>query len=622
MKPERTTRWLTAGTLLIFTAGALGQAAFTGTGRLVPGNLGRALGVSPDGSIVVGYAAGADGKSQACLWTAGGGLKSLGLLNPSDKESRATDVGITSTGEVKICGYSKDSGDKDQAFLWTGNVDGAGTFFAIPRLSGGTTNTAAALLVMSDDVVFVTGDSGSSAVTGNDRQAYRWRSDSPGGSLALGFLNSTRKNSRATGIALRSGETHIAGYGQSRWSGGNDSREAMHWTPSGGIGGDAGLTQVCGGEGWQILAGPNGVADTKASGLDLQITPVGTTGLDPERVVVSAGADNMLKDQTNAAGDDVLAPASMSPSVNESLYRGVSPDGRFRVGRSNYIPGNNTLWEANLRDIRNRDYSSPDNCGGIAFHWPLGFCTLDNLGMSIADNYSEALGVSNGSGDTSRSGLVVVGSSLNVNEPAPRATRAFICMIQDGPDMWFLRQQGAAPDDYGARVASRFKDMRNLQWLLSYDFQLNLAGWDLREATAVNNNGTVVVGWGLHDGVEEGFVATVPGIPEVGACCNHHTLECAIVYQAACDGEWLGPGTQCTRCCPQPFSDGDTDGDVDMDDFGLFQACINTGVPNTMLPGCSCWDLDQDGTVDDDDFTRAFIICGTGPGIPADPQCQ
>jgi hypothetical protein len=26
--------------------------------------------------------------------------------------------------------------------------------------------------------------------------------------------------------------------------------------------------------------------------------------------------------------------------------------------------------------------------------------------------------------------------------------------------------------------------------------------------------------------------------------------------------------------------------------------------------------------IDDEDFERAFIICGTGPGIPADPLCN
>lgn len=615
--------WLAGLAILVAGQPAFPQAAFTGTGRLATNQIVRALGVSPGGNIVVGYAVDAGGKKQACLWTAAGGLKSIGLLNVTDKESVATDVGVTSTGELKVCGSSKDTGDKDQAFLWTGNADGVGTFVTIPRLTGGTTNTAAGLLVMADDVVFVTGDSGSSAVSGNDRQAYRWRSDSPAGSLALGFLNSSRKQSRATGIGYRDDETHIVGNGHSTWSGGNDSREASHWTPSGGMGADKGLTWVCGGEGWQILAGPNGVAESIANAADIQITPVGTAGLDPNTVVVSAGMDNILKDQSSPSGDDFIAPLSMSPSVNESIFRAVSPNGRYRVGRSNYIPGNNTLWEANLRDIRNRDFSSPDNCGGNVFHWPLGFCTLTNSGQPAADNYSEALGVSNGASPSgSRDGLVVVGTSLNVNEPSPRATRAFICLIQDGPDMWFLRHQGADPTDYGAFVASRFKDMRNLQWLLSYDFQLDLSGWDLREATAVSNNGTIVVGWGLHDGVEEGFVATIPGVPEQGACCNHQTLECSIVFEAACEGEWLGANTVCTRCCPKPFSDGDTDGDVDMDDFGLFQACINTSLPSTILPGCSCWDIDQDGTIDDDDFTRAFVVCGTGPGIAADPDCQ
>jgi probable HAF family extracellular repeat protein len=622
----RIARALGAVAVIVVLAAPLtwGQAAsFTGTGRLAAGKLVKAFGVSANGTVVVGDAIDADGKTQAFVWTVAGGLHGIGYLNPTNKETHATDVGLTSTGQIRICGYGKDAAGKNRAFLWSGDAFGTGTFELIPLLAGGTQNQAYGLYVTSADTVLVAGDSESSSAGTGKQQGFYWQTGEPDCD-GLGFLNGGTPDSHGRAIAIRDGVTNIVGYSNSRWSGGYNSREAAKWEPST-LSGEFGLTKVCDGEGWQILAGPNGIAETVAHPADLQITPVGTMGLDPETVVVSAGPDSILKDQSHAAGDDVLAPISPgTPSANESIYRAVSPNGRYRVGRSNYVIGNNSLWEAFLRDVKNRDYSAPDNCGGFVFDWPLGFVKQDNTGAPIADNYSDAFAVSNGASPTgSRNGLVVVGSSLNLADPTPRPTRAFICMIQDGPDLWFLRQQGADPSDYGARVAGRFKDMRNLQVLLSHDFGLDLAGWDLREADAVSDNGTIVVGWGLHDGVEEGFVATIPGLPSKGACCHRPSLTCTIGFPGDCTGEFLGPESVCTRCCPKPFSDQDQDGDVDAVDFARFQACMTTGqaVP-TISAACACFDQDNNGAIDEDDFVHGFVTCGTGPGLPVDPNCQ
>lgn len=604
-------RWINylsaAGLMMGLTLQASGQtASFSGIGNL--GTDSRCKGVSEDGSVAVGYTTDGGGLKTACLWTSGGGLVSIGTPNVNDQSSEATDVGITSIGEIKICGTSKDSGGAEHAFLWTGDAGGTGAFFVIPPLKTGGANRAFGLLVSFGDEVYVTGDSESNNASTNKKEAYRWRSSSPAGSLALGFLNGSIKESRGYGIGYRNGMTNIVGFGQSTWGGGANAREAAKWEPSEWLP-DKGLTWICGGEGWQIAAGANGVADTTATLTDLQITPPGTTGLASNHVVVSAGADNVMKEQTNPAGDDVELPAGSSPSGSESLYNAVSPGGRYRVGRSHYI-GGGTLFEANLRDVRNRDYSDPDNCGGIAFHWPLGFLA--------GDNYSEAFGVSDGTTDTSRNGLTVVGFSTNSG--GDNIHEAFICRMQNGPDIWFLRQAGAAPEDYGAEVASQFKGMERLQDVLSTKFGLDLTGWELRDATAVSDAGYVIVGWGIHNGVEEGFVTTVPALPSQGACC-HLDLTCDITYPGDCDGEWLGADALCTRCCPKPFSDSDQDGDVDMIDFAAFQRCMTVGGA-AITEGCECFDYEGNGTIDETDLIHGFITCGSGAGIPAPLVCD
>jgi len=76
-------------------------------------------------------------------------------------------------------------------------------------------------------------------------------------------------------------------------------------------------------------------------------------------------------------------------------------------------------------------------------------------------------------------------------------------------------------------------------------------------------------------------------------------------------------------CCPYPFADGDHDGDVDQDDFGLFQVCF-TNEGGGEPPGCECYNRDDDSDVDGADF-QAFGDCWTGANVTwssgLTPQC-
>ncbi len=63
--------------------------------------------------------------------------------------------------------------------------------------------------------------------------------------------------------------------------------------------------------------------------------------------------------------------------------------------------------------------------------------------------------------------------------------------------------------------------------------------------------------------------------------------------------------------------DLDFDRDVDMNDFGIFQACIS-GSGNPYPPGCDDADMDDDFDVDADDFGD-FQLCMGGAGSP--PGC-
>ena len=80
--------------------------------------------------------------------------------------------------------------------------------------------------------------------------------------------------------------------------------------------------------------------------------------------------------------------------------------------------------------------------------------------------------------------------------------------------------------------------------------------------------------------------------------------------------------------CAVPPQDTDGDGDVDVNDFAVFQACFN-GAANPYPPlspeflrKCICVDHDTDGDVDVNDFA-VFQVCFNGSGNPpAQPACD
>lgn len=609
---------------------------FQGVGQIPGGTSSRLLGVSADGTMLVGEAIDANGRTVAILYDRVAGaptLLSLGFPNNTNLESHGNDVGVDTLGTVHVAGDGLNASNKRQAFHWSGTRTGVGTYTMIPYLPNSSSNPQAfgrSLVIDPTNTVLITGESTSSSATDSTpNEAYRYRSDTVS-TLGIGFLNGGAKRSAGFGITWVAGETDIVGWSWSKWGGGNNQSESFRWeSPSGGtMYGQQGLNFVCGGEGWQIVAGPNGIAESTATFDNLQIQPVGTAGLSPDAVVVSAGPDNILKDQVVPAGDDIMRPAGVSPNnSSQSRFNAISPDGRYMVGRSTY-PGNvNNHWEAFMRDRRNRDYSAPDNCGGLAFHWPLGFLP--------GDNYSEARGVSNGTGAQSRDGLTVVGWSRQAKLTGvgyDNESRAFICRITSGPDIWFLKPENAAPGDNGAPAATRYQGMLDLKaWLVSKG--VDMTGWELREATAVSDDGKVISGFGVHNGVTEGFIVTIEPPPPTGACCvktGYGTGTCTEVTQADCantpGGTYLGNATVCGadggNCdfCGERWPDADDDGDVDHDDFAFFQLCY-TGQGGGVPAGCSCFDRDLTDPpgIDAYDFA-AFKNCVTGPKVAFDPQ--
>ncbi len=117
----------------------------------------------------------------------------------------------------------------------------------------------------------------------------------------------------------------------------------------------------------------------------------------------------------------------------------------------------------------------------------------------------------------------------------------------------------------------------------------------------------------------------------VGDLCDNCPL-IGNADQADADGDGVGtvcdacpltpPGVQvdATGCPVGPPGDFDGDGDVDMVDFGHFQACLTGAYVPITDPDCLNANLAGGNDVDQDDFL-VFQGCMTGADILGDPNC-
>jgi len=72
---------------------------------------------------------------------------------------------------------------------------------------------------------------------------------------------------------------------------------------------------------------------------------------------------------------------------------------------------------------------------------------------------------------------------------------------------------------------------------------------------------------------------------------------------------------------PELRFDADADGDVDQEDYAVFQACY-TGADGTYdCPACRCMNSDEDTDIDEDDY-GPFEACASGPDVAADVTCD
>lgn len=156
----------------------------------------------------------------------------------------------------------------------------------------------------------------------------------------------------------------------------------------------------------------------------------------------------------------------------------------------------------------------------------------------------------------------------------------------------FLRQNGALGlhnrfDGTVQEVAGAVSDAA--QW---QNFRIQMAGWRIR----VWINGNLLID---RTDANQRFPRGYAILPILKADCSYDDLRI-----------WN---------YPLPRADLDLDGDVDMSDFGKFQACYSgPGIP--AAGSCLGSDLDGDQDIDQHDF-EVFQGCMSGASVLADPNC-
>jgi len=174
------------------------------------GDESEALGVSADGSVVVGWAQDTAGKARAFRWTAARGMQDLGTLGGSGSVA----YGVSADGSV-VVGWARNAAGQWRAFRWTAarGMQDLGTL-------GGSGSVAYG--VSADGSVVV----GWAENAAGDRRAFRWTE--AGGMQDLGTLPGGCC-SPASGVSadgsVAVGTAHNAA-GRSR---------AFRWTAAGGM---------------------------------------------------------------------------------------------------------------------------------------------------------------------------------------------------------------------------------------------------------------------------------------------------------------------------------------------------------------------------------------------------
>lgn len=573
-------------------------------------------GVSADGTVVAG-----NNSAGGFIWSTANGVVGLG--------AGTSTAGVAiKNGAVVVGGVSGGSASR-----WNGNTAGVGSWTTLPLADGSTAWTPLCTSAQSGSPgdVWVGGTSGS---TTGSRKAVRYK-ESSGSTSSLPLPSSGNSDAFVYGISDIGSYAGRYQYGAVSPSG---SRQAMGGSP---------LTALS-----PLIGAPSTKNEGVANAISRDGTKVGGWSQSPSaarqgtiwasanptvpQAVPFFGTDNydeilaLNGDGSVAAGYGSVGGANKHAIIWDATngtrdfktwlitqygldltgwtftdVKGMSADGKVIAGNGTYN-GVTQAWVV-LLGVPGQPPSVTQHptaktiCPGAGTTFMVSASGLGALGYQWQRNEVNLNDGGHYSGTTTAT-LVV--SNADTNDAA-----SYRCVVTAG-----CESTASNAASLTLKAATQITQQPTSQHVLT--------GSNVQFEVAAAGEGTILYRWqksgiDLNDGGKYSG-ATTPTL-SVSSVDVAETGGYRCVVTAGC-GTVNSEDASLTLIMIVP-PDLDQDGDVDADDWDLFEACASgPGVNHVGGTICDTADFDADGDIDQADF-GVFQRCLSGAGVPTDPMC-
>lgn len=399
----------------------------------------------------------------------------------------------------------------------SGSFAGVASFQGLGDLSDGIMRSQA-FGISADGKVVVGYGTGS-----NGQEAFRWTAVD--GMVGLGSMPGIPGNFTSWGMATSADGSVVVGIGIA-----GGLRYAIRWTEDYGMIGSGNLT----GSGYRLAYGISADGSTVVGGTYgealLWTQEGGMLNLGHLAGGVDACAFGVSSDGSVVVGQS-LAPSPPEAGSTNQAFRWTADDGMVALGD---LPGGVFSSSAYATSADGSVVVGGSNSafGYEAFRWTAdgGMVGLGELPGGIFNSHAKA---------TSADGSIIVGLSNSGS-----GHDAFIWTADEG--------------------------MRSLYEVLSIDFGLDLAGWQLADAAGISADGRTIVGVGINpDGHQEAFIAKIPLVGDLDGDGFVGITDLNIVLTAW--NQNVPPG--------DPLADPSGDSFVGIEDLNIVLGNWNAGIP-------------------------------------------
>jgi hypothetical protein len=295
------------------------------------------------------------------------------------------------------------------------------------------------------------------------------------------------------------------------------------------------------------------------------------------------------------------------------------------------LPVSGRLVDPNGGDIVTAPYTLLNNGDGVGYIPPFGFVGTDTFHFKANDGGTPPTG---GDSNVATVSVIITNCMFFDHFPSPAIDTAKwptivgatvdTVGIDEPTEPYALRLNGDPGG--GESVTSTALDLagRSL-FALRYWYQRTgggespESGDDLIVEYRTNTGAWAELARHLGAGTDmTTFVEEAVSLPEDAYHANFQ-VRFRNIADVGPNDDWFVDDVCIGQIIPPHLADFDTDGDVDLTDYGFFHLCFNGPNKPPTLQTCDLADFDGDGDVDLSDF-GVFLSCYNGPMRP--PLCQ